>query len=449
VKLLGARALCAVEEDATLPLCTGGCRTVQRTLTGIRVLDLSRLLPGPFCSMILADLGAEVIKVESHMVGDPARSTYPHVGGQSCYFMSINRNKKSLALNLRRTEGREVFLKLAGAADVIIEGFKPGRATSLGIGYDDIRPLNPGIVYCSLSGYGQSGPFKDRAGHNVNYVALAGMLDLMGLPGAAPVTPGVQLADIGGALFAAVGILSALVARSVRGTGTYVDASLFHSVVSMMTYSAATLISTEAPLEPRQPHLSGDLPCYNVYQTKDGRYMALGALEAVFWGDFCEAIGRNDLISKQFPEKAERESVISEMQSLFAQRTKAEWIQFFAEKNVCCEPVNTLEEALSTSVLMDRGMMWEVDHPTAGRLQQIGSPLRSVPRQAGRTAEPSEGLQSLPSDSKAASPAPLLGQHTVEILESLGYEDETIQQLRTKRVVATPEDIAARRNRTL
>jgi crotonobetainyl-CoA:carnitine CoA-transferase CaiB-like acyl-CoA transferase len=235
----------------------------------------------------------------------------------------------------------------------------------------------------------------------------------------------------------------------VRGTGTYVDASLFHSVVSMMTYSAATLISTEAPLEPRQPHLSGDLPCYNVYQTKDGRYMALGALEPVFWGDFCEAIGRNDLISKQFPEKAERESVISEMQSLFAQRTRAEWIQFFAEKNVCCEPVNTLEEALSTSVLMDRGMMWEVDHPTAGRLQQIGSPLRSVSRQAGRTAEPSEGLQSLPSDSKAASPAPLLGQHTVEILESLGYEDETIQQLRTKRVVATPEDIAARRNRTL
>ncbi len=392
------------------------------TLTGIRVLDVSRMLPGPFCSMILADLGAEVIKVESHMVGDLMRLAPPYVGEESCYFMSVNRNKKSLALNLKRREGREIFLQLAQTSDVIIEGFQPGHAKRLGIGYDDIQSRKPDIVYCSISGYGQDGPHRDRAGHNINYVALAGMLDLSGAPGAAPAIPGVQTADIGGALFAAIGILSALVARSRNGTGTYIDASLFHSAVAMMTFSAATLMSSEAPAEPRQRHLAGLYPCYNIYQTKDGRYMALGALEAVWWGDFCEAIGREDLIAVQFPPDGQRESVIAELQRIFAQRTQQEWVDFFADKNLCCEPVNTLQEALSLPVVMERGMVWDVDHPTAGGLRQIGSPLRS-------SAKSSEQIE----------PPPLLGQHTVEILQSLGYDDEAIRQLRAKRVVATSQ----------
>ncbi len=395
------------------------------TLTGIRVLDLSRMLPGPFCSMILADLGAEVIKVESHMVGDLMRRVPPHVGEESCYFMSVNRNKKSLALNLKRGEGREIFLKLAQTSDVIIEGFQPGHAKRLGIAYEDIQSLNPDIVYCSISGYGQEGPYRDRAGHNINYVALAGMLDLSGAPGAAPAVPGVQTADIGGALFAAIGVLSALVARSRNEAGTYIDASLFHSAVAMMTFSAATLMSSEAPPERRQRHLAGLYPCYNVYQTKDGRYMALGAFEAVWWGDFCAAIGREDLIAVQFPEEGQRGSVIAELQRIFAERTQEEWVDFLADKNLCCEPVNTLQEALSRPVVRARGMVWDVDHPAAGILHQIGSPLRS-------SAQSSEQID----------PPPLLGQHTVEILHSLGYDDEAIRQLRAKRVVSTPQGVS-------
>jgi alpha-methylacyl-CoA racemase len=383
------------------------------------------MLPGPFCSMILADLGAEVIKVESHKVGDLMRRAPPRVGEESCYFMSVNRNKKSLALNLKRREGREIFLQLAQTSDVIIEGFQPGQAKRLGIAYDDIQSCRPDIIYCSISGYGQEGPYADRAGHNINYVALAGMLDLSGAPGAAPAISGVQTADIGGALFAAIGVLSALVARSLNGTGAYIDASLFHSAVSMMTFSAATLMIEEAPVEPRQRHLAGLYPCYNVYQTKDGRYMALGALETVWWGDFCEAIGRNDLIAVQFPREGERESVIAEVQRVFAERTQQEWTDFFADRNLCCEPINTLQEALFLPVVRDRGMVRGVDHPSAGRLHQIGSPLRSS----------SESWEQI-------NPPPLLGQHTVEILQSLGYDDEAIQQLIAKQVVATAQGVA-------
>ena len=379
--------------------------------------------------MILADLGAEVIKVEGHRLGDPTRIIPPYAGQESCYFMTINRNKKSIALNLRRKAGREIFLKLARTADVILETFRPGHARRLGIGYDDIRQLKPDIVYCSLSGYGQDGPFKERAGHDINYLALGGILDLIRPPDGPPAIPGVQIADIGGgALFAAIGILSALVARSRSGTGMYIDASIFHGVISLITFSAATHISGKVRAEREQQYLTGCLPCYNVYRTKDGRYMALGALEPVFWADFCRAIGREDLISKQFPAETERESVILELQHVFAERTRAEWVEFLADKNVCCEPVNTVEEALMHPQVKHRGMVFEIDHPAAGRLKQIGLPLRS-----------SRHI------SRMASPPPLLGQHTVEILRSLGYDDATIEHLRASRVVTTPADISVRK----
>jgi len=398
-------------------------------LRGIQVIDLSRMLPGPYCSMILADMGAQVIKVESPLLGDLLRRAPPFVGGESCYFMSVNRNKRSLALNLKRTEGREVFRRLVRGADVLIEGFQPGQAQRVGIGYQDMRVVNPRLVYCSISGYGQDGPYTDRAGHNVNYVALAGMLDLIRPVDEPPAIPGLQSADVGGALFAAIGILAALVARNESGVGAYIDASLFHSALAMTTFSAATLMSTEAPKERRQKHLSGECPGYNVYRTKDGRYMALGALETVWWVDFCQAVGRPELAAKQVPVDSEREAVLAEVQQLFAQRTQAEWIEFFADKNVCCEPVNTLEGALSHPAVTERGMIWPVDHPTAGRLSQIGLPLKGAESPATPT------------------PPPLLGQHTVEILRSLGYDGAAIDQLRAKRVVSTPEDVQLREER--
>ena len=421
-------------------------------LTGITILDLTRLLPGPYCSMILADLGANVIKIESHLLGDPTRMVPPHIGAQSCYFLSVNRNKKSIALNIRREAGRQIFLEMAREADVIIEGFRPGRAKRLGIGYDDVQALNPGIVYCSLSGYGQDGPLRDRPGHDINYAALAGLLDLLGLPGKEGALPGVQLADMAGALFAAIGILGALVARDRRGEGAYVDASMFDGALSLAIFSAAPLMGEEPLLEPRPEYLMGSFPCYNVYRTKDERRMTLGALEPVLWSDFCEAIGRRDLVARQFPDESEREAVISELRHVFAERTRAEWIEFLSDKNLACEPVNTIEEALSSPQVRDRGMVWEMDHPTAGRLKQIGLPLQSILRDREglqNAASAIEGLRSSPGEARTVSPPPLLGQHTVEILQGLGYDDQAIEEFRARKVVSTPDDVSRRRTKTL
>lgn len=395
----------------------------ESILAGIKVLDLSVWLPGPFCSMILADLGAEVIKIERRLMGDPSRLAYPFVNHESCHFMAMNRNKKSLALNLKRAEGRDIFLKLAATADVVLESFKPGYVDELGIGYQAVCTLNPRIVYCSLSGFGQDGPYAQRAGHDITYAALAGLLDLMS-PGTAPALPAVQVADLSAALFAAIGILAALVQRATTGEGRYLDVSIFDSAIGLLGPSAAALLCGKMASESYK-YLIGLLPSYNLYRTRDGRYMALGAIEPAFWADFCRAVGREDLISKQTPDDGERESIIAELQALFAQRTQQGWIKFFAEKNICCEPVNSLEEALMHPQVQHRGMVFYVDHPTAGQIRQIGLPIRF---NGGAIGSPH-------------IPSPLLGQHTLEIVRGLGYADEEIRRLRRQKIIATPDDI--------
>lgn len=411
----------------------------EHILADSKVLDLSIWLPGPYCSMILGDLGADVIKVERRLLGDPSRHAHPFVDHQSCHFLTLNRNKKSIALNLKRDEGRNIFLKLASEADVLLESFKPGYVDEIGIGYEDIREVNPKIVYCSLSGYGQTGPYAQRAGHDINYTALGGLLDLT-RPSGPPALPSSQIADLSGALFATIGILSALVRREQSGTGTYLDVSMLHSLVSFLSPAAAALLCGR-PAPEGYKYLTGQLPCYNVYRTRDGRYMALGAIEPTFWADFCKAIGRQDLIAKQIPDANERESVIAEVQQVFAERTQAAWIEFFADKNVCCEPVNSLAEALEHPQTRHRDMISYVDHPTAGRVGQIGSPIRF----SNASDSHSSSHQQTPDQTEAAthdvvSPPPRLGQHTLEIMRELGYKSEDIDRLRQEKVIATPED---------
>ncbi|HEX7065458.1 MAG TPA: CoA transferase, partial [Bacillales bacterium] len=268
-------------------------------LESIRILDLTRLLPGPYCTMLLADFGAEVIKVETPKTGDYARWIEPQLNdGNSAQFHSLNRNKKSMVLNLKSEEGKAVFLQLAQTADVVIESFRPGVMERIGIGYPTLKEINPEIVFCSLTGYGQNGPYAKSPGHDINYLSYSGLLDLQGEQGGRPVVPAAQIADLGGgALPAAVGIMLALFDREKSGQGQFVDIAMLDGVISWLQTILPDYLATEVPLKRGELALSGGKACYEVYETKDGRYLAVGALEEKFWREFCEAIGCEDFIS--------------------------------------------------------------------------------------------------------------------------------------------------------
>ena len=395
-------------------------------LEGLRVLDLSRLLPGPFCSLLLADFGADVVKVEDTGVGDYARWVAPKVEGvedsaASAFFLALNRNKESIRLDLKTAEGREVLLRLARDADVLLESFRPGVLDRLGVGYEALRAVNPGIVYCAISGYGQDGPYRDRSGHDLNYLGVVGLLGLTGDRGGPPVQAAGQIADIGGgALMAAFGIMAALRERDRSGQGQVVDVSMADGALSWLGMIAAGALATGRAPRRGDLELGGRLVCYRPYACSDG-WVTLGALEPKFWQAWCRGVGREDLIAHQFDEPGG--TAHGEIEAIFAGRTRAEWQAFASEHDCCLEPVLELDEALRSDLVREREMVVDVDQPGAG------APVRllGVPVKLSRT----------PGDPNRR-PGPSLGEHTHALLAAAGYSDEEVAALVERGAVAGP-----------
>jgi crotonobetainyl-CoA:carnitine CoA-transferase CaiB-like acyl-CoA transferase len=397
---------------------------VSLPLEGVRVLDLSRLLPGGFCSLLLADFGADVLKVEDTGMGDYVRWAAPYYEGvedsaRSALFLSLNRGKRSMRLNLKTDGGREVLLRAVAEADVVLESFRPGVLDRLGVGYEAMRAVNPRIVYCAISGYGQDGPLRDRSGHDMNYLGLVGLLGLTGDRDGPPTQAAGQIADLGGgALMAAFGILAALRERDVSGEGQLVDVSMADGALSWLAMVAARALAEGVTPQRGGLELAGSLVCYRPYEASDG-WVTLGALEPKFWAAWCRGVEREDLIAKQF--EAPGSDTHAEVQAIFAGRTRDEWTTFASEHDCCLEPVLDLDEALDSELVRAREMVVELDQP--GATQPVR--LLGVPVKLSRT----------PGDANRA-PGPGLGEHTHAVLAELGYGADQIAAMEADGAIA-------------
>ncbi|MBI4291922.1 MAG: CoA transferase [Betaproteobacteria bacterium] len=385
-----------------------------KPLHDIRVLDLTRLLPGPVATLHLADMGADVIKIEDTGAGDYARAMGRAREGMSGIFRLLNRNKRGLRLDLKQPAGRDVFLRLTEDADVIVEGFRPGVMSRLGLGYESLAAINPRIVYCSISGYGQDGPYRERAGHDINYVGYAGVGDQIGAEGGEPVVPNFQIADLlGGALTPVMGMLAALVDAKASGKGRYVDVSMTDATFAHALWPLFGLLEEGRTPARGTTRLSGGLPCYGHYATSDARHMAVGALEPKFWQALCEALGCPELKDEHLVYGSRAAPVKARLAAIFASHTQQYWAERLAKVDCCVTPVLTIEESLENEQLRARAMV----------VEENGSPRLALPVKFSEFEFAIE------------RPAPRPGEHSEEILRTAGYGADEIAALRSQKVI--------------
>jgi len=376
-------------------------------LDGITVIDLSRLLPGPYCSMILADHGARVIAVEDkRFLAD------------GLFFNLINRNKEHMSLNLKTDEGQEIFYRLIENADVLLEGFRPGVVDRLGVDYESVKKANPKIIYCSITGYGQNGPFRDRVGHDVNYLSYAGVLDLIGEKDRPPAIPGIQIADIaGGGMNAAIGILLALFARQNTGNGQYIDISMTDGMVGFLP--AALFFRQLTGQEPKRADglLSHRYACYNTYETADGRYLSIGAVENRFWKQLCDTLGIPEYAPLQYDDQ-HREEILQYMRKTFKQKTLEEWDAILADLDICWGNIQSTKEVLENPLFLERETVVEIEGKDGKKTKTLGVTVK--------LSETPGSIRTAPVD---------FGESTAAILKEFGYSGKNIKEFEEKGVI--------------
>ncbi len=379
----------------------------MQPLSGIKVLDLSRLLPGPLASLVLADLGAQVDKIEDTSGGDYLRVMPPHLGDTSSVFLSLNRNKRSAVVDLKKPKGKEALLRLVRSYDVVLEQFRPGVLDRLGLSHAKLREENPRVVVCALTGYGQDGPLALRAGHDLNYLARGGVLGFQGPTDTSAQVPGFQLADVSGGLYAVIGIMGALMERARTGQGAIVDVAMIETAMPFAIAGFGLLFGGHSPARGGEA-LTGGIAPYGTYVTKDGKAMALASLEPKFWMQFSEGAGLELDMTALMPGP-HQPAIKAKLAAIFATKTRDEWVQFARERDCCLEPVLTPEEARDDAHLAARKMFFEMDTPW-GKIPQLRTPLT-------------------PPDRTHAAP-PKQGEHTAAILAEAGFSDDEIAAMR-------------------
>ena len=387
-------------------------------LKGVRVLDLSRVLAGPYCSVTLSDLGAEVIKVEIPGRGDDTRAYPPFVNGVSSYFMSINRGKKSVTLDLKTEEAREALYRIVEKCDVLLENFRPGVTARLGVDYETLRERNPRLIYCSISSFGQTGPYAQWPGYDLIIQGMGGLMGVTGHPDSPPVRIGIAITDIGAGMWGVIAILSALRVREATGEGQYLDISMIDGSVSWMTYLAGNYFATgEVPPKLGSAHPS--IVPYQAFEAGDGRGLLIAAGNDRLWGLLCRGMGLGDDVrddpryAKAESRMENREALIPFLEEEFSKKPRDEWLEALRAVGFPCAPVYTLDEIFSDPQVIHRGMLAEMEHPKAGAIRQIGPVIKF-----------SE------SPCVMSSPPPMLGEHTVEVLRSIaGYSEADVERL--------------------